>query len=71
MVVVMKNVVMDTEKLMRGKSGREGNMKGTKTEIGIGREEGGLKGKTDQKNITELKKELGKTDQKNITELKK
>merc|ERR1712179_648018 len=32
MVVVMKNVVMDTEKLMRGKSGREGNMKGTKTE---------------------------------------
>merc|ERR1719513_364102 len=46
MVAVMKNGIMDTEKLMKGRSGREGNMTGMETGIGTLREEEGLKGKT-------------------------
>ena len=42
MVAVMKNGIMDTEKLMKGRSGREGNMTGMETGIGTLREEEGL-----------------------------
>merc|ERR1719206_405087 len=56
MVAVMKNGIMDTEKLMKERSGREGNMTGMETGIGTLREEEGLKGKTGKRNTVELKR---------------